>query len=112
MRRVGDHALRLVGRQLRLELRRHVALRAAGVSIVSTNEPIAARGRDPAGAGVGLTIRPRSSRSAITLRIVAGESSSRWRATGARTDRLAVGDIAFDQRFQQVLARSSSMISL
>ena len=52
----------------------------------------------------GLAIRPSSSRSAITLRIVAGDSS---RPDGARqrarADRLAVGDVAFDQGLQQCL---------
>ena len=52
----------------------------------------------------GLAIRPSSSRSAITLRIVAGDSS---RPDGARqrarADRLAVGDVALDQGFQQHL---------
>ena len=52
----------------------------------------------------GLAIRPSSSRSAITLRIVAGDSS---RPDGARqrarADRLAVGDVALDQGLQQDL---------
>ena len=54
----------------------------------------------------GLAMKPISSRSAITLRIVAGESSRpgmlRQRA---RADRLALGDIALDQRLQQESGR-------
>jgi hypothetical protein len=51
----------------------------------------------------GLTIRPSSSRSDITLRMVAGDSSSPGARQRARAHRLAVGDVALDQRFQQQL---------
>ena len=48
----------------------------------------------------GLATKPASSRSAITLRIVAGEVQAGKRESG-RTHRLAVGDVVFDEGLEE-----------
>ena len=124
--RRGDHADE--ARQVRQQLRRVARSRAAAGRACSCaldrrssscarqrrrlrrqhgvdEQAVAARGRARGRRWcAGWRSGPSSSRSAITLRIVAGDSS---RPAGARerarADRLAVGDVALDQGLQQGL---------
>ena len=64
-------------------------------------EPVAARGGDAPGAGVRAGDQPSSSRSAITLRMVAATGRARGPRKRCANRPAGIRDVAFDQGFQQ-----------